>query len=117
MPYQAILDELVRSVPGASGALLLDSEGEVVVQAGERDYRHKLIGAYQGLALSVARRIARRHGTGDVRALTCRYSGAALVLRPLKDGYYFVLSLRAGAHVAEAERRSEGIRLRMEREL
>jgi predicted regulator of Ras-like GTPase activity (Roadblock/LC7/MglB family) len=117
MPYQRILDDLVRSVPGASGALLLDSEGEVVFQAGARDFRHKLIGAYQGIALAVARRSARRHGMGEIEALTCRYSEASVVLRPLKDGYYFVLSLRPGSHVSLAERASEGIRLRLDREL
>jgi predicted regulator of Ras-like GTPase activity (Roadblock/LC7/MglB family) len=113
MPYQKILDELVRSVPGAVGALLLDSEGEVVVQAGARDYRHKLIGAYQGIALAVARRIGGRHGTGAVNGLTCRYTEAALVLRPLKDGYFFVLSLAPGSVVAEAERLADGVRGRM----
>lgn len=117
MPYQEILDELVRSVPGAEGALLLDSEGEVIVQAGARDYRHRLIGAYQGIALAVARRIGRRHGAGEVAALTCRYSGAAVVVRPLKDGYYFVLALARGARLAEAERRSESARGRIDREL
>ena len=113
MPYQRILDELVGSVPGAVGALLLDSEGEVVVQSGARDYRHKLIGAYQGIALAVARRIGGRHGAGAVEGLTCRYTHAALVLRPLKDGYYFVLSLAPGSVVAEAERRADGVRGRM----
>jgi predicted regulator of Ras-like GTPase activity (Roadblock/LC7/MglB family) len=117
MPYQRILDELVRSVPGAQGALLLDSEGEVVVQAGARDYRHKLIGAYQGIALAVASRIGRRHGAGPVRSLTCRYTQAALVLRPLKDGYYFVLSLGPDAAVAEAERLSDFARGRMDEAL
>jgi hypothetical protein len=103
-------------VPGAEGALLLDSEGEVVVQAGG-DYRHRLIGAYQGISLAIARRIGARHGTGEVAALTCRYSGAALVLRPLKDGYYFVLALAPGGVLAEAERRSERARQRIDQEL
>jgi len=117
MPYQRILDELVRAVPGAQGALLLDSEGEVVVQAGARDYRHKLIGAYQGIALAVAQKIGRRHGAGAIQGLTCRYTDAALVLRPLKDGYYFVLSIGPDAIVAEAERLSDGVRGRMDEAL
>ena len=117
MPYQRILDELVRSVRGAQGALLLDSEGEVVVQAGARDYRHKLIGAYQGIALSVAGRIGRRHGAGALRALTCRYSGAVVLTRPLKDGYYFVLSVDPDALIAEAERLSDSARGAMDEAL
>jgi len=104
-------------VPGAEGALLLDSEGEVVVQAGAGDYRHRLIGAYQGIALAIAHRIGARHGIGAVESLTCRYSGAALVLRPLKDGYYFVLAMAPGGDLADAVRRSERARGRIEQEL
>jgi predicted regulator of Ras-like GTPase activity (Roadblock/LC7/MglB family) len=105
-------------VPGAEGALLLDSEGEIVVQAGSGSFRHRLIGAYQGIALSVARRIGARHGAGAVEALTCRYSEAALVLRPLKDGYYFVLALAPGAvFLAEAVRRSQSAQSLIDREL
>ena len=96
-------------MPGAEGALLLDSEGEVVVQAGG-GFRHRLIGAYQGISLSIARRIGARHGTGAVESLTCRYSRAALVLRPLKDGYYVVLAIAGDGVLAEAERRSERAR-------
>jgi len=103
-------------VPGAEGALLLDSEGEVVVQAGG-DFRHRLIGAYQGISLAIARRIGARHGTGAVESLTCRYSAAALVLRPLKDGYYFVLALAPGGALADAERRSDRVRRRIDQEL
>ena len=117
MPYQTILDELVRSVPGAEGALLLDSEGEVVVQVGAGDYRHRLIGAYQGIALAIAGRIGARHGVGAVESLTCRYSGAAVVLRPLKDGYYFVLAMAPGGSLVDAVRRSESARNRIDREL
>jgi predicted regulator of Ras-like GTPase activity (Roadblock/LC7/MglB family) len=117
MPYQQILENLVRSVRGAESALLLDSEGEVVVQAGSRDFRHRLIGAYQGIALQVARRIGRRHGAGEIASLTCRYAGASVVLRPLKDGYYFVLALRPGSPVADAEWRSERVRARIDEEL
>jgi len=41
MPYQRILDELLRSV-GGHAALLLDAEGEVAIQAGTLDQRHRL---------------------------------------------------------------------------
>jgi predicted regulator of Ras-like GTPase activity (Roadblock/LC7/MglB family) len=107
----------VRSVPGAEGALLLDSEGEVVVQAGAGAYRHRLIGAYQGLSLSIARRIGARYGAGAVESLVCRYSRAAVILRPLKDGYYFVLALAPHGAVAEAFRRCEDTRRLIDQEL
>jgi predicted regulator of Ras-like GTPase activity (Roadblock/LC7/MglB family) len=104
-------------VPGAEGALLLDSEGEVVVQVGTGAFRHRLIGAYQGISLAVARRIGARHGMGAVQSLVCRYSGASLVLQPLKDGYYFVLALAPDGRLADAVRRSESARRRIDQEL
>ena len=107
----------MRSVPGAEGALLLDCEGEVVVQAGAGAYRHRLIGAYQGLSLSIARRIGARHGGGAVESLVCRYSQAAVILRPLKDGYYFVLALAPDGAIAEGVRRSENTRRLIDEEL
>ena len=102
MPYQKLLDAFVRSQPGAQGALLLDSEGELVVEAGARDYRHRLIGAYQGIALATAQKTATRYAAGQVRCIHCRYSWGHVVLRPLKDGYYFVFSLAPSARIADA---------------
>src|SRR6185295_1928958 len=58
MPYARILQDLLQSVPGARAALLLDSEGEVVVQVGARDERHRLIAAYQGITLGSVLRLA-----------------------------------------------------------
>ena len=51
MPYLSLLQGLVGSVDGALGALLMDATGEVVVEAGNGEERHRLIGAYQGIAL------------------------------------------------------------------
>lgn len=98
MPYQALLEGLVRSVPGARAALLLDAEGEVVVEAGARGYRARLIGAYQGIALSTARRTAERYLNGQVECLLCRYAEASVILRPLRDGYYVVLDMEPHAN-------------------
>ena len=96
---------------------MLDSEGEVVVQAGSGAYRHRLIGAYQGITLAIARRIGARHGTGAVQSLVCRYSRAALVMRPLKDGYYFVLALAPGGALADAMRRCDTVQRLIDQEL
>jgi predicted regulator of Ras-like GTPase activity (Roadblock/LC7/MglB family) len=106
MPYQALLEELVRSVPGADGALMLDSTGEVVVEAGARDDRHRLIGAYQGIALLVAQKTSTRYAAGEISHIVCRYSRGTLILRTLKDGYYLVMSLQENASLAQAVHRS-----------
>lgn len=116
MPYQALLEDLRRTVDGHA-ALLLDSEGEVVVEVGARDMRHRLIGAYQGISLAALRRITERHGVGDVECLVCRYSSTTVILRPLKDGYYLVLSLGPEGRVAEGVHRSAAAQSRLNAEL
>ena len=117
MPYQSLLDSLVRSVDGAQAALLLDSEGELVVEAGARDYRYRLIGAYQGIALATAQRTTRRYEAGAIRYIHCRYAWGHVILRPLKDGYYLIISLTDGASVARGIQRSGETQERMNAEL
>ena len=116
MPYQRVLDDLVSAVD-ASGALLLDAEGEVVVEGGARDDRHRLIGAYKGLALATVRKTVHRHGGGDIAYLLYRYTDGVVILRPLKDGYYLVLSLPVGGRVGEALHRSGRAQESFNREL
>ena len=87
-----LLDRLVERVEGARAAVLLDEEGERVVESGARDYRHRLIGAYQGIALIAAQR-ALGELAGPIDYILCRYDWGAVVLRPMRDGYYLILSL------------------------
>ncbi|HUG54993.1 MAG TPA: roadblock/LC7 domain-containing protein [Vicinamibacteria bacterium] len=116
MPYQRLVDDLVDAVE-AHGALLLDSEGEVVVAGGVRDVRHRLIGAYQGLALAAARRTFERHGGGSIEYIMCRYTEQTVILRPLKDGYYLVLSLSSAGRVGEGLHHSGRAQELLNREL
>jgi predicted regulator of Ras-like GTPase activity (Roadblock/LC7/MglB family) len=104
LPYLRLLGQLLASVPGAQAALLLDPSGEVVVETGnrlDRD-RHRLIGAYQGIALYTARQATERWQGGAISCLVCRYSAATLLLRPLRDGYYLVMALAPDANLGRA---------------
>lgn len=117
MPYQAVLDGLVRAVPGVQAALLLDSEGEVVVEAGARDDRMRLIGAYQGIALAAARRTSERYAGGPLAYMLCSYAWGHVIARPLRDGYYLVLSLGPDGAVGVGLHRSEQAQERLNEEL
>jgi predicted regulator of Ras-like GTPase activity (Roadblock/LC7/MglB family) len=99
MPYQALLDGLMRDVSGARVALLLDETGELVLFAGRSDETQHLLGAYQGIALAALRRICARYQGGEVEYVVCRYQRGHVILRPLREGYYLVLSLLAEADV------------------
>lgn len=117
MPYRRILEALLARVSGARTALLLDTQGEVVVGAGDLGERQRLIGAYQGIALGMASRTADRFGVGDVRSLVWRHDGGSVVLTTLKDGYYIVVSLGREARPAVAVRHCEDARARLDVEI
>ncbi len=104
-------------MPGARAALLLDVTGEVVAESGARDDRSRLVGAYQGIALGEAQRAAARYGGGYVQELVSRYEQGAVILQPLKDGYYLVFVLGPGASLALGRHRLRPARARMIQEL
>ena len=107
MPYRKILERLLASVPGSRTALLQDAQGEVVVGAGDLGERHRLIGAYHGIALGMASRTAGRFGLGPVGSLVWRHKGGSIILTTLRDGYYLVLSVGPLTLVATAQRLCE----------
>jgi len=113
VPYKAILDDLLRSVARAEGALLLDATGELVTAAGTAETRHQLIGAYQGIVLGHAQRLAGREGLGAVRYLLWRHGGGTVIVRPLKDGYYLVVSVAPDGDVARGLHRSACVQERL----
>ena len=117
MPYRRILEALLARVAGARTALLLDTQGEVVVGAGDLGERQRLIGAYQGIALGMVTRTAERYEAGGVRSLLWRHDGGTVILTTLKDGYYLVVSLGHEALPAVAVRHCEDARARLDVEI
>ena len=91
----------------------------MVVGAGELDERHRLIGAYQGIALGMASRTA---GALRGAAGAARSSGATgrvvILVTTLRDGYYLVLSLGpTRARWPSPQRQCEETRDRLNREI
>jgi predicted regulator of Ras-like GTPase activity (Roadblock/LC7/MglB family) len=117
MLYVPVLETLLASVKGAQAALLLDPEGEVVVEAGDKEWRHRLIGAYEGIALSTLRGIVNRHEMGALDYVARRHAGGSVLLRPLKDGYYLIVSLSPEAPMAEAIHRSLRTKVDLDQDL
>jgi predicted regulator of Ras-like GTPase activity (Roadblock/LC7/MglB family) len=117
MPYLRILEALRSRMPGARAALLLDSQGELVVGAGELGERERLIGAYSGITLGMALRSATRHPAGRIDHLVWRYQNGSVVICPLREGYYLAVFLDAGAFVAAGVRDAQEARLLLDAEL
>ena len=84
----------------------------MVAEAGGDD-RHLLIGIYQGIVLSAARRALGNAATGEIRYLLSRYDAGTVIARPLRDGYYVVMALRPGSDVGPGLRRSAVAQARM----
>jgi predicted regulator of Ras-like GTPase activity (Roadblock/LC7/MglB family) len=113
VPYASILEGLVRSVRRVDGALLLDGTGELVVAAGSAHMRLRLLGAYQGIVLGQAQRMAVRHALGGVRYLLWRHSAGTVIVRPLRDAYYLVVSVEPDGDVARGLHLSAGVQERL----
>ena len=89
----------------------------MVVEAGARDERHRLIAMYHGIVLSAARRAFRPNSAGQIDYLLSRYDGGTVIVRPVNDGYYVVVALRPGSDVGSSLLRSAAAQDRMNEEI
>jgi hypothetical protein len=100
--FRDILAEVLQSTGGAIGAVFLDSEGESVEVVSARpfdtdDHALRVIGAYAGIFLSRLRRITEAAESGAVRRYKIDFAACGVFCCDLKDGYYLVLVVDAGA--------------------
>jgi hypothetical protein len=100
--FRDILVEVLQSTGGAIGAAFLDSEGESVEVVSERpfdtdDHDLRVIGAYAGIFLSQLRRITESTDAGAARRYKIDFAASTIFCCDLRDGYYLVLAVDAGA--------------------
>lgn len=87
--FAAVLSKLVSRVPGARGAVLVDSEGETVDYAGRaKPFDLKVAAAHWRIVLDETRE---RPGFRDVRSIAVRAARASYLVQTLPDGYALVL--------------------------
>lgn len=97
MPFKRLLSELVRNVPGASGAILADWEGEAVDQVARMDdYELKVVGAHQGVILYQLKETLERMEENEVRELVITTASNQTVVLPITADYFLVLILDKG---------------------
>ena len=94
MPFKTLLNALVERVPGAQGAIVADWEGESVDQVGIMDdYDLKVIGAHKGVILHNMREVVDRLGDGALREIVITTRQAQILILPVTEEYYLVLTL------------------------
>jgi len=102
--FQYLLSNLLVDVPGAQGVVFLDPEGEAVelISRQATPYELKLEGAYHGIFLRQAARLATLSGAGEVERIAITGTQMQVVSWALKGGYYLVLIMESGASPAIA---------------
>lgn len=104
MPFKAILKTLVEKTRGATGAILLDWEGEAVADFSKiSDIDLPAIGAHKGIILNRTRdALTRLKGEnmspnafiGDgVKTIGISTELAKIALSTIKEGYYLVVTM------------------------
>lgn len=95
MPFKAILKNLVENTPGATGAILLDDEGEAVADFSKSaDIDLPAIGAHKGIVLNLTRdALLNLKQTNGVKTIAISTEFARIALATIKEGYYLVVTL------------------------
>jgi predicted regulator of Ras-like GTPase activity (Roadblock/LC7/MglB family) len=102
VPFTNLLKQLVSSVEGATGALMLESDGEAVQWYSRTDgERLRLRSAYLATVLKSYRRATESMNLGGLGHLVLNYDGASFVIQELGPGYYLVLEMSPFTNVAE----------------
>jgi predicted regulator of Ras-like GTPase activity (Roadblock/LC7/MglB family) len=113
-----ILNELMDAVPGATGAILADWEGEAVEQCCCYDvYDLKVIGAHKGILLNIMKDVHRKLAVGEIRHTVISTDRHHFITGPIGPDYLLVMTLDKGAIVGLAVRCFESALERMYKEI
>jgi len=95
MSFKAILENLVEKTPGATGAIMLDWEGEAVADFSKlQGMDLPVIGAHNGIILSLTRdALSRLKWEDDIKTIGIATEFTRLALSTIKEGYYLVVTL------------------------
>ena len=99
----SLLNELVSSVEGATGAIIVAVDGEAVGWGGSSfGERLRLRGAYAAFVMQTFRAAAGRAGLGRLMHVVVEYNGATLVAQEIDNDCSVVLELEPSATVGRA---------------
>lgn len=119
MPFKAILRELVESVPGVTGAILTDWEGEAVechALSGD-EFDLKILGAHQNIILNRLREIQHDEPSQALSEAVITTDLQRIVIGAVGKDYSLVMALERRALLGRAIfRMQQSIRL-LEKEI
>lgn len=114
----SILDELVSSVDGATGAIIVALDGEAVQWgASEQSERLRLRGAYVAVVMQAFRAAAARAGFGHLHHLAVEYDGATLITQEIDNDCSVILELKPNASIGRAVYRMQTAAARLRDEI
>ena len=103
MPFTNLLKQLVSSVDGATGALVLEADGEAVQWYSLTDgERLRLRSAYLVNVLQSYQKATAQMNIGELGHIVLSYDGASFAIQELSLGYYLLIELNAHSNVGHA---------------
>lgn len=98
MPFKKMLTTLVEAVPGASGAILADWEGEAVEQYCHGDaFEMKVTAAHWGILLARLKGLHRNYHAGAVQQSVISTDRQYVIVGAVGDDYALVMTLERTA--------------------
>lgn len=119
MPFKTIIKDLVESVPGATGAILTDWEGESVeyYSVSGDDYDLKILGAHQNIILNRVREVRGKIPSQTVLETVISTDRQHLVVGAVGNDYTLVMVLERNALVGRAVERARRSVVLLEKEI
>ena len=104
MPFKKMLTELVVAVPGASGAILADWEGEAVEQYARNndDFELKIIAAHKGIILNRMKEIHGQLAMGELMEAVITTAEQHVLIGSIGPDYALVMTLERSAIIGLA---------------
>jgi len=98
VPFKTLLSKLVEAVPGASGAILADWEGESVEQHSYGDpYDMKVTAAHWGILLTMLKGLQDNYSTGPVQEALISTEEQHVIVGALGADYALVMTMHKNA--------------------
>lgn len=118
MPFKTILKELMDSVPGSTGAILADWEGEAVEQSCLYDvFDLKVTGAHKGILLNLMKDAHQKMDAGEMKHAVITTEKQHYLTGPIGADYFLVMTLDRTAVVGLAIRHFQAAIDRMYKEI